>query len=226
MQTYRVFNENNALVTVTPQQLDDAARRGDELPTELANAAGMARRRDLVPQLRATLAAPVRLAKLAAARALLALGDREAVGLLRGRAAAETDAIVANVFLALALRLEGVEALRRAFAAGDADPQLAGAIPSVYNGPFDLVAGDAELLLEAIEAYVANPKGWIAAMPRDEWRSDLYVLVTALARGAAAIPDRARARTVLSRLAGSRADRDTKQEARELLVEVGDDDAP
>lgn len=220
MHTYRVFNENNALVEVTQQQLDEAASRREPLSTHLANAAGVARRRDLIAQLRASVAVPARRAKLAAARALLALGDREAAALLRDRAAADTDPIVASVFRGIALRLDGVEAVRQAFAAGDADPQLAGALASVYNGAFDLVAGDVEFLLDAVAAYVASAKGWISDMPRDEWRSDLYVMVKALARGVAVIPDRARARAVLSQLGVSRADRGTKTEAQKLLAEV------
>jgi len=220
MHTYRVFNENNALVEVTQQQLDEAASGRDALSTHLANAAGAAKRHDLIGRLRATLGVPARRTKLAAARALLALGDREVAGLLRDRAAAEADAIVANVFRGIALRLDGVESVRQAFTAGDVDPQLAGALASVYNGAFDLAAGDVEFLLDAISAYVANPRGWIADMPRDEWRSDLYVMVKALARGAAVIIDRARAHAVLSQLVASRADRDTQKEAQKLLAEV------
>lgn len=220
MNTYRVFNENNVLVEVTPQQLDDAAAASGPLPTHLANAAGPAKRRDLIGRLHVTLGAAARRNKLAAARALLALADRDAAGLLRERSASETDAIVANVFRGIALRLDGVEPLRRAFAAGDDDPQLAGALASVYNGAFELVPADMEFLLEAITAYTANAKRWIAAMSRDEWRSDLYVLVKALGRGMPLIGDPARARTTLSQVVSSRADRDTKKEAQKLLDEV------
>jgi hypothetical protein len=220
MTTYRVFNENNVLVEVAPQQLDDAAADVGVLPTHLANAASAARRRDLIGRLRVTLGAAGRRNKLAAARALLALDDRDAAILLRERSAGETDAIVAGVFRGIALRLDGVESLRCAFAAGDDDPLLAGALASVYNGAFDFAPADLEFLLEAITAYTDNAKRWIAEMSRDEWRSDLYVLVRALGRGKALIGDRTRARTALSQVATSRADRDTKKEAQKLLDEV------
>lgn len=220
MTTYPVFNENNVLVEVTTQQLDDAAADGDALPTHLANAAGAAKRRDLIGRLRVTLGAAARRNKLAAARALLALDDRDAAGLLRERSAGEADAIVASVFRGIALRLDGIESLRRSFAAGDEDPPLAGALASVYNGVFDLAPADLEFLLEAITAYTANEKRWIAGMSRDEWRSDLYVLVKALGRGMALIGDRIRARTALSQIVASRADRDTKKEAQKLLDKV------
>lgn len=218
MQTYRVFNENNALVEVTDQDLDNAVPRDDALPTHLANAAGVARRPELIPRLRATLAVPHRRDKLAAARALLAIGDHGAVELLRDHARTETDLIVANLFRAIALRLEGVERVRHAFEQGDEDPALAGVIASIYNGAFDLVQDDIALLLDLIDAYVANAKTWIADMSRDEWRSDLYVMVKALARATAPIPDPARARDVLRRVTTARADRDTKKVAQSLLA--------
>lgn len=220
MHTYRVFNENNALVEVTPQQLDEAAAGCDLLPTHLANAAGAARRHDLIEQLRATLGSASRRNKLAAARALLAVDDRQATSLLRDRAAAETDAIVAGLFRGIALRLEGVGSVRSAFAAGDADPELAGMLASIYNGSFELLPEDVAFLLSAIADYVVNAKPWIAQMKRDEWRSDLYVLVKALGRGVKMIADRDHARTVLAQLGTSRADRDTKQEAQKLLAAV------
>jgi hypothetical protein len=220
MHTYRVFNDNTALVEVTQQQLDEAVAGRDALPTHLANAAGAARRRDLIGRLRATLGVAGRLNKLAAARALLALDDRAAGDLLRERAAVEADEIVASMFRAIALRLEGVEPVRRAFAAGDADPALSGALASIYNGAFDLVPGDVEFLLDAIAAYTANSRPWIANMDRDEWSSDLYVLVKALARGATLIEARERARSVLSQVVASRADRDTKDEVRKLLANM------
>lgn len=220
MQAYRVFNENNALVEVTERQLDEAAAGHDALPTQLANAAGVARRRDLIGRLRTTLCVPERRNKLAAARALLALDDREAIGLLRERAEADVDAIVARVFRALALRLEGVDAVRRAFTAGDEDPALAGVLASIYTGQFSLTPEDVTLLLNLIEAYVSNKQSWISAMRRDEWRSDLYILVNALARGVALIGNREHARTILSQIVASRADRDTKTEAKKLLAQV------
>ncbi len=220
MTSYRVFNENNVLVEVTPQQLDEAAARGGALPTHLANAAGAAKRRDLIGQLRVTLSAAARRNKLAAARALLALNDRDSALLLRERAADEADAIVANVFRGIALRLDGVEPLRQAFAAGESDPELAGAIASVYNGKFDLAPADLEFLLEAITSYTANAARWIADMSRDEWDSDLYVLVAALGRGMALVSDRNHARTILSQVVASRVDCDTKEEAKKLLDEL------
>jgi Ser/Thr protein kinase RdoA (MazF antagonist) len=124
------------------------------------------------------------------------------------------------VFRGIALRLEGVEALRKAFETGDQDPALAGALAAVYNGTFDLTAGDLELLLDMVTAYLANTAKWIAAMDRDEWKSDLDTLVATLAEGAALVPDRQRARDVLAALGASRADRDTKQTAKKLLAEL------
>lgn len=217
MQTFRVFNENNVLVDVTAQQLDVAASSDGMLPTHIANAAGAAKRHDLIPLLRATLAAPQRRNKLAAARALLALDDRAAAPLLRERATQEADSIVANMFRALALRLEGVASVQRTFEEGDRDPQLAGSLASIYNGTFDLSPDDVEFLLAAIGAYTASSRHWITSMPRDEWRSDLYVMIKALSRGKDRITDRARLRSVLSSVASSRADRDTKKEAQRIL---------
>ena len=138
MATHRVYSANNVLVQVTDGQLDDAAKGSGALSAELANAAGTARRRDLIDRLRATLSGKERITKLAAARALLALGDRDSIGALRARASAEDEPIVAGVFRGIALRLEGLAALRKAFETGDQDPSLAGALAVVYNGSFDL----------------------------------------------------------------------------------------
>lgn len=220
MHTYRVFNENNVLVEVTEQELDDAAAGRDALPAHLASAAGAAGRRDLIGRLRATLGAAQRPDKLAAARALLALDDREAAAVLRERSTAEADPIAAGMYRAIALRLDGVEPVRRAFAAGDDDPELAGLLASIYSGAFALTPDDVAFLLDAITAYLGNAQRWIAGMKRDEWRSDLYVLVAALAGATAQITDRERARSVLSQVVASRADRDTRTEARTLLARL------
>ncbi len=220
MATYRVFNENNARVEVTDQELDEAAAGSGALATHLANAAGLARRRELVGRLRATLGAAERRQKLAAARALLALDDRQAVAPLREAAARDEDAVAAGVFRGIALRLEGVAEVRRAWAEGDRDPALAGLLASIYNGPFDLVPDDVSFLLDAVSDYLANQRPWIAKMSRDEWKSDLYVLVKALARESTRpllAAERERARAVLGQVAAARADRDTKKEARAIL---------
>jgi hypothetical protein len=110
MKTYRVFNEKNAVEKVSEADLDLAAKSAGPLSTPIANAAAAARRRDLIPQLRKTLAAPTRPAKLAAVSALLALQDRDAAALLLKSARDEKDAVVGAVMTATALRLHGVEA--------------------------------------------------------------------------------------------------------------------
>src|SRR5205814_953074 len=71
MTVYKVFNSNNAVTKVSDEDLDRATAGSGPLPTELANAAGLAGRRDLLPRLHKTLGASQRLQKLAAARALL-----------------------------------------------------------------------------------------------------------------------------------------------------------
>jgi hypothetical protein len=217
MMTYRVFNQNNALVAVSTRELDDAAAGHGALPTHLANAAGTARRHDLVSRLRETLTVTDRRNKLAAARSLLALGDVDSVPMILEAAAGDEDEIAANVFRALAKRIEGVDSVRRAFANGDEDPATAGAIASIYSGTFDLTRDDADFLVEAIDAYLAGTRAWVKGMDRDEWRSDLYILVRALARASVPPLNDPRARAVLARVADSRADRDTKKEAKTLL---------
>jgi hypothetical protein len=53
-----------------------------------------------------------------------------------------------------------------------------------------------------------------------EWRSDLYVMIKALSRDQAKVTDRERMKSVLSTVASSRADRDTKKEAQSLLDDL------
>jgi hypothetical protein len=224
MKTYRVFNEKNAVEKVSEADLDQAAKSAGPLSTSIANAAAAARRHDLVPQLRETLVAPTRRAKLAAARALLALQDRDAAALLLQFARDETDAVVASVMTATALRLRGVEALRGAFYGEDTPLPLRQLIPSIYPGKLDLTEQDLAFLVEVLGNYLDKKPAWIGELDQDAWRGRVYGLVASitldqtgddpntLRQPPAALRDSII--TVLTRIASSKAERNTKQDAK------------
>jgi hypothetical protein len=225
MRTYLVFNQKNVQCKVSDEDLERAASEDGPLATHLANAAAAARFHPLRKRLQQTLSEPPRLQKLAAARALLALADQDSSSLLRERAAEEKDAVVANLFLALALRLEGVEALRAAFEAGEVSPELARCAVSVYNGQFDITSGDVEFLTAALDAYLDATRGWFRSLRLDLWQNGVYLLVHAATSETVSQvlashrepASWARLRQVMTRVTTSRADRDAKAAAKRWL---------
>jgi hypothetical protein len=227
MKTYRVFNAKNAVEKVSEADLNQAAKSGGPLSTSIANAAAAARRRDLIPQLRETLTAPTRRAKLAAAGGLLALQDGDAARLLLELARSETDAVVASVMTATALRLQGVEALRGAFYSEDTPLQLRRLIPSIYPGRLDLTEQDLQFLVEVLASYLDKKPAWIGELDRDAWQGRVYGLVASITLDQTGDdPDTLRPPVaalrdsiaqVLKRVATSKADRDTKQDAKRWL---------
>jgi len=227
MTVYRVFNANNVVTKVSDEDLDRAATGSGALPTELANAAALAGRRDLTSRLLETLAAGPRLQKLAAARALLELREPAACALLETRAAEESDEVVKGLFTAICLRLKGIDEVQRAFA-DTAKPQLAGVIPSMYSRLQTLDEQDAAFLVEALGAYLHSKHGWIEAESQDEWRNAVFILLEALQRAAASSvlgrPPLALARkelrVLLDGVRSSKADRDGKAAAKKLLTQL------
>ncbi len=227
MKTYRVFNEKNAVVAVSEAELDEAAASPVPLSTPLANPAAAARRRDLVPQLRQTLTGSTRRAKLAAARALLALQDRDAAAVLLQCARGEADAVVASVMTATALRLHGVGAVRDAFYSDDSPLLLRQLIPSIYPGKLDLSEADLSFLVEMLESYLDRKVAWIAELDLDSWQNRVYGLVSAITLDqTGGDPNKLRPAPaalqssiieVLTRIASSKAARDTKQDAKRWL---------
>lgn len=180
MSIYEAFNSDGVSVLVTDVDLDDAARNGGPLTTELADAAAQARRTDLVEQLRRSLDGSDRARKLAAAKALLALGDRDAGALLASLAATESDIIVAKSFTAVATRLRGPQAALELFEGHDTDPQLARLLVSNYNSHLPLVAGDVEFLIAALQHYLARSLPWLTQLRSDLWDNGVFLIVNAL----------------------------------------------
>ena len=93
MAIYEAYNSNGVSVVVSDVDLDEAVRDGGPLSTELADAAAQAHRTDLIGQLYRSLDGDGRARKLAAAKALLALGDQQAGALLESLAASDDDIV-------------------------------------------------------------------------------------------------------------------------------------
>jgi hypothetical protein len=185
VQIYAAFNSNGASVLVSEADLDDAARGAAPLSTELAEAAGQARRADLVDHLRHSLDGDDRARKLAAAKALLALDDRGAGELLEGLAADEPDAVVAKSFTAVAARLRGPETVADLFDDPETDPQLARLLVSNYNSHLRPAIGDVRFLIGALKHYVDRSLPWLTKLRAGLWDNGVNLMVSALSNDTA-----------------------------------------
>jgi hypothetical protein len=210
---YEAFNSDGVSVVVSDVDLDQAARDGGPLSTELADAAAQARRTDLVEQLRRSLDGAERARKLAAAKALLALNDRSARSLLESLAASEPDTVVAKSFTAVATRLRGPQAALQLFDHPDTDPQLARLLVSNYNSHLRLEAGDIRFLVTSLRHYLARSLPWLTGLPSDIWDNGVYLIVNALSNDAA-----------VRLLRADEADRSTLLQLLAALPEHTDDD--
>jgi hypothetical protein len=177
---YEAFNSDGASVVVTDADLDEASRDGGPLGMELADAAAQAQRMDLVQNLRCSLHGDDRARKLAAAKALLALDDRNAAAVLESLAASEPDTVVAKSFVAVATRLQGPHAALEKFHNPDTDPQLARLLVSNYNSHLRLASGDIRFLLTALRHYVARSLPWLSTLPPDIWDNGAFLILNAL----------------------------------------------
>ncbi len=180
MQIYAAFNGDGVSVVVSDADLDDAARDGRPLSAELADAAAQARRGDLIGQLRTSLDVGDRARKLAAAKALLALGDRDSGPLLESLAVSETDTVVAKSFTAVATRLRGTDAAVDLFCDPDTDPQLARLLVSNYNSHLRPDIGDVRFLLRTLQHYLDRGLPWLAKLRADLWDNGVFLMLNGL----------------------------------------------
>ena len=185
MAIYEAFNSNGVSVVVSDVDLERAARDDGPLSTELADAAGQAKRTDLVENLRRSLDGDERARKLAAAKALLALDDRGAGELLESLAVSEPDTVVAKSFIAVATRLRGSQAVFDLFDNSDTDPQLARLLVSNYNSHLRLEPGDVRFLIAALRHYLARSLPWLTKLRADIWDNGVFLIVNALSNDGA-----------------------------------------
>ena len=185
MAIYEAFNGDGVSVVVSDVDLDHAARDDGPLTTELADAAAQARRTDLVDHLRRSLVGDDRARKLAAAKALLALGDRGAGKLLESTAVSEPDTVVAKSFIAVATRLRGPQVALERFDDPDTDPQLARLLVSNYNSHLRLESGDIRFLITALRHYLARSLPWLTKLRPDIWDNGVFLIVNALSNDGA-----------------------------------------
>lgn len=228
VQIYEAFNSNGVSVVVSDTDLDAAARDGEALTTEVADAAAQARRIDLIDQLRASLDGDDRARKLAAAKALLALDDRTAGAVLENRAGTETDVVVAKSFLAVAARLRGTDSVVDLFNDADTDPQLARLLVSNYNSHLRPDIGDVRFLVGALRRYVERSLPWLKTLRMDLWDNGVYLMLNALSNEHAVsllrthASERAQLLELLTRLADNTDDGDVLDEARSLRAALSD----
>jgi hypothetical protein len=117
--------------------------------------------------------------------------------------------------------------LREAFYGEDTPLQLRRLIPSIYSGDLDLTEQDLAFLVEVLGNDLDKKPAWIGELDEDAWRGRVYGLVAAitldqtgddpntLRQPPAALKDSII--TVLKRIASSKAERDTKQDAKRWL---------
>jgi hypothetical protein len=182
---YEAFNSNGVGVLVTDADLDQAARDGVPLSAELADAAAQARRADLVGNLRRSLDGRERMRKLAAAKALMALGDHESGELLESLAVSEPDAVVAKSFRAVATRLRGPQAVVDLFVDCDTDPQLARLLVSNYNSRLRPEVGDVCFLVTALRHYIDRSLPWLPKLRSNMWDNGVFLILDALSNESA-----------------------------------------
>jgi len=180
LRTYQCFNNDGVSVLVTDGDLDAAARESGPLRAELADAAAQAGRVDLIARLRRSLEGDDRASKLAAAKALLALQDHGAGGLLEYLVPAEDDAVVAKSYTAVAIRLRGPQAAIDTFCADDTDPQLARLLVSNYNSHLRLEGGDLTFLITALRHYRDKRLPWLHQLRAGLWDNGVYIMLVAL----------------------------------------------
>ncbi|HET7666386.1 MAG TPA: hypothetical protein VFK56_10005 [Mycobacterium sp.] len=185
MAIYEAFNSDGVSVVVSDVDLDRAARHTGPLSTELADAAAQAGRVDLLERLHRSLVGADRARKLAAAKALLALGDRRAGVMLESLAASEPDSVVAKSFTAVATRLRGPQAALDTFGNPDTDPQLARLLVSNYNSHLRLDTGDIQFLITALQHYLARSLPWLTTLRSDIWDNGVFLIVNALSNDGA-----------------------------------------
>ena len=228
MGIYEAFNSNGISVVVSDVDLDQAARNGGPLSTELADAAAQARRTDLVEHLRRSLDGDDRARKLAAAKALLALDDRSAGAMLESLAASEPDTVVAKSFTAVATRLRGPQAALDLFHNPDTDPQLARLLVSNYNSHLRLEAGDIRFLITALRHYLARSLPWLTKLRSDIWDNGVFLIVNALSNDGAvrllrdAAPERSALLQLLAALPEHTNDDDIVTGAKDLRAALSD----
>jgi hypothetical protein len=180
VRTYHSYNSDGVGVLITDDDLDAATQTVAPMSTELANAAAQAGRTDLIAVLRKSLEGGDRARKLAAAKALLALRDHGAGGLLEYLAADEGDAVVAKSYTAVAIRLRGPQPAIDTFCADDTDPQLARLLVSNYNSHLRLESGDVNFLVTALRHYRDRRLPWLRKLSADLWDNGVYLMLVAL----------------------------------------------
>lgn len=228
MRTYQSYNSDGVAVLVTDDDLDAAAGTVGPLSTEIANAAAQAGRTDLIAGLRTSLEGDDRARKLAAAKALLALHDHGAGGLLDYLAADEDDAVVAKSYKAVAIRLRGPQEAIDVFCADDTDPQLARLLVSNYNSHLRLESGDLTFLVSALTHYCDRRLPWLTTLPADLWDNGVYLMLVALTgdsglallRDPAHVAERAAVLRLLPDLVEQTNDDDVIEEAKTLREEL------
>ena len=193
---YRVFDDDGVAVTVTSADLDWAATTNAALSTALANAAGLA---DLVENLHRSLSEGGRASKLAAAKALMALGDR-CVELLDDLAVAEPDEITAKVFTAVAVGMRGTDVALAVFRDPATDPKVARLLVSNYNSALLPTRDDVRFLTAALGHYADRDLPVTAKLKADLWENGVNLILTALEDVEVEAAIRAELRAVLNRL--------------------------
>jgi hypothetical protein len=225
---YEAFNSDGVSVVVSDVDLDQAARNDGPLSTELADAAAQARRTDLVGNLRRSVDGVDRARKLAAAKALLALGDDASGVLLESLATAEPDVVVAKSFIAVATRLRGPQAALDVFNNPGTDPQLARLLVSNYNSHLQLEAGDIRFLVTALQHYLSRNLPWLTTLRADIWDNGVYLMINALSNDGAVrvlhedARERSRLLQLLAALPEHTADDDIVTGAENLLTALSD----
>lgn len=163
---------------VSEQDLEQASTQSGPLPVELCHAAAISRYIGLKDRLQETLTAPHRLQKLAAAKALMCLGDKDSIKLLNDLSSQEQDKIAAAIFKLASVRLEGSSSLKNLLSRDDRT--LLELLPSLYNSYLPLDENDLEILIITLNKYLSK-SGYTKSIRQSFWENDVGLLIEALA---------------------------------------------
>ncbi|QRR01803.1 hypothetical protein [Dyadobacter sandarakinus] len=180
MKSVKVFNEKNAAVIVTSEELTIAAGKANILPTHIANAAAATCCYELLPNIRATLLGKSRRQRIAAARAILAMKDLESISSIQLALDQESDQIVKNVFTATILRLHGVQSAQWYFNSEEGDPNVKSMLIAIYDGYMQPEIDDIHFLVDALFIYVKKSQLWIMLLEKSIWAMRIDNIITFL----------------------------------------------
>lgn len=188
---YKVYNENNVLVTVTVEQLENAiGQDGTELPVEIISAMSESIDPRFAPSLQEALYHEMQRVRITAIYGLLSLLDKRFIGLFREKEQSipkddlnqqiSEKAILQAVIIFLE---NGVEGAKNAFFKGEIEPNIKSLLLFNYSSSnLPLTKKDIDFIISALEAYINKSEPWIQKTKKDDYEEDVIACLESFLR--------------------------------------------